>query len=306
MPPARVVIGYIVLVLIWGTTWAAIKIGVADVPPFVFALERGVAVSVLLTALALVLRQRFPTRRPELVAAAVVGIFNTGTSWALIFWSEQYVPSGIVSVFGSTAPIWTAFLAHFLVRGDRLSAMKLVGLALGLGGTAVLVGAPGTGEGTSVLVATVLLALMPISWAVAAILSSRTLKNSAPIATVAVGTWVGSAVLAPFAFTELSTPAHWTGASGIAFAYLVLFGSCVGLVLNLWLYRKLRPTTTSLTQILIPAQAILIGTFALGEPVTVRMLGGAALVVVAVLLNAFAGGGPPPAERAVAQPVAAD
>ena len=183
MPPYRVVAGYALQVLVWGSTWAAIKIGIEDVPPFVFAFERGIAVSIVLTALALLLRQRFPRGR-ELAAAAVVGIFNTGTSWAIIFWSEQYVPSGIVSVFGATAPVWTAFLAHYLVGGDRLSALKLGGLALGLVGTAVLVGAPETAEGANTVIATALLALMAVTWAVAAILSSRTLARSAPIATV--------------------------------------------------------------------------------------------------------------------------
>jgi len=102
--------------------------------------------------------------------------------------------------------------------------------------------------------------------------------------------------------TELGQPLHWTLESLLAFGYLVVFGSCVGLVLNLWLYRKLRPTTASLTQVLIPAQAILIGTLWLGEPVGVRMLGGAALVVTAVVLNAIAGGRPaaPPLAEAPA------
>ncbi len=301
MPPTRVVIGYALQVLIWGSTWAAIKIGIVDVPPFIFALQRGIAVAVLLTVLALARRQRFPRGR-ELAAAAVVGVFNTGTSWAIIFWSEQFVPSGIVSVFGATAPVWTAFLAHFLVRGDRLSALKLLGLALGLVGTALLVGAPETSDTANALIATGLLALMPITWAVAAILSARTLARSEPIATVASGTWVGALVLVPFALTELGQPLHWTLESLLAFGYLVVFGSCVGLVLNLWLYRKLRPTTASLTQVLIPAQAILIGTLWLGEPVGVRMLGGAALVVTAVVLNAIAGGRPaaPPLAEAPA------
>jgi drug/metabolite transporter (DMT)-like permease len=299
MPSYRVIVAYALQVLIWGSTWGAIKIGVADVPPFVFALERCVAVSLLLTVLAVITRQRFP-RGPQLVAAMVVGVFNTGTSWAIIFWSEQYVPSGIVSVFGAATPVWTAFLAHFLVKGDRLSALKLGGLGLGLLGTALLVGAPEGGEGANVLLATGLLAVMPITWAVAAILSSRVLARSDPLATVASGTWAGSAVLVPFALTELGAPVTWSMDSLLAFAYLVVIGSCVGLVLNLWLFRKLRPTTTSLTQVLIPAEAILIGTFFLGEPLTSRMLAGAVLVVAAVILNAVAGGGSatPEADRA--------
>jgi len=223
-----------------------------------------------------------------LLAAGISGLFNIGTSWALIFWAEQFVPSGLVAVFGAMAPVWTAILAHFFVHGDRLSRLKGGALVLGLVGTALLVGAPAPSEGSNAIIATVLLAIMPISWAIAAILIARFLSRESPIAVVGIGTWVGAAFLLPFALTQVGQPQHWNASSAIAFAYLVLGGSCVGLVLNAWLYRKLRPTTVALSQVLIPAQALLIGGLALGEEFTLRMLAGAALVVSAVVLNAKA------------------
>ena len=118
MPPLLVIGGYLLLCALWGSTWAAIKIGVSSVPPFVFALERAVAVSLVLTVLSIALGHRFPRDRRTIIAAVISGGINVGTSWAIIFWSEQYVPSGLVSVFGATGPIWTAFLAHFFVRND--------------------------------------------------------------------------------------------------------------------------------------------------------------------------------------------
>jgi drug/metabolite transporter (DMT)-like permease len=298
---ARVVAAYVVMVLLWGSTWAAIKIGVAEVPPFLFAFERAIAVAFLLTIAVLVLRQSFPRTRAALLASAISGLFNIGTSWALIFWAEQFVPSGLVAVFGAMAPVWTAILAHFFVRGDRLSRLKIVALVLGLAGMALLVGAPAPSEGPNALLATVLLAIMPISWAIAAILIARYLSHESPIAVVGIGTWVGAAFILPFALTQIGQPQHWNASSIIAFAYLVIGGSCVGLVLNAWLYRKLRPTTVTLSQVLIPTQALLIGAFALGEEFTLRMLAGAALVVSAVALNAKAGSG---ARIAEVEPVA--
>jgi drug/metabolite transporter (DMT)-like permease len=146
---------------------------------------------------------------------------------------------------------------------------------------------------------------MPITWAIAAILQSRFLTRVAPIPTVAVGTWASAFVLAPLAVAQGPQGAHWSLASGLAFAWLVLFGTCFGMVVSLWLYRKLRPTTITLIQVVIPAEAIFIGTLWLGEPVSIRMLGGAALVVAAVALNALAGGGPPPAEAPAASVSAA-
>ena len=286
---ARVAGAYILMVLLWGSTWAAIKIGVAEVPPHLFAFERAITVATILTLTALVLRQPFPRSRRAIVASALSGLFNIGTSWALIFWAEQFVPSGLVAVFGAMAPVWTAILAHYFVRGDRLSVLKIVALGLGLIGTALLVGAPSTSEGPNALIATVLLALMPISWAVAAILIARYLSQESPIAVVGIQTWVGALFLAPFALAQLGQPQHWDARSAVAFAYLVIGGSCVGLVLNTWLFRHLRPTTVTLSQILIPMQALLIGGFALGEAFDIRMLAGAALVVGAVALNATAG-----------------
>ena len=307
MPPVRVVAGYVCVALIWGSTWAAIKIGVNDVPPFVFALARAVAVASLLTIVAVALRQPFPRGKRTIAVAVVVGLINIGWSWAIIFWSEQFVPSGLVAVFGAAAPIWTAVLTHFMVKGDRLSALKIVGLALGLAGTVILIGAPDAADGAAGLIATMLLALMAISWSIAAILQSRYLTRVAPIPTVALGTWASVLLLAPLALPQLSEAQRWTVPSLLAFVYLVVFGTSVGMVVSLWLYRKLRPTTITLIQVIVPAEAILIGTLWLGEPVTVRMLGGAALVVAAVALNAFAGAGTPPAEeRLAATPAPAD
>jgi drug/metabolite transporter (DMT)-like permease len=300
MPPLRVVAAYVAVALVWGSTWGAIKIGVTDVPPFVFAFARAVSVASVLTLIALALRQPFPRGRRTVLIATTVGLINIGLTWAIIFWSEQFVPSGLVAVFGAAAPVWTAVLAHFMVKGDRLSTLKIVGLVLGLGGTIILIGAPDAAEGTPGLIATGLLAVMPITWAIAAILQSRFLTSVAPIPAVAVGTWASAVLLAPLALSQLPQGAHWTLASVLAFAWLVLFGTCFAMVVQMWLYRKLRPTTITLIQVIVPAEAILIGTLWLEESVSIRMLGGAALVVAAVALNAIAGSGTPPAEERLA------
>src|SRR5258708_17188072 len=107
---ARVAIAYVLMVLLWGSTWAAIKIGVAEVPAHVFALERAVAVATILTVAALVLRQPFPRSRTALIPTALSGLCNTGTAWVLIFWAHQFVPSPLVPVFAAIPPVWPPIL----------------------------------------------------------------------------------------------------------------------------------------------------------------------------------------------------
>src|SRR5205807_4414513 len=115
-----------------------------------------------------------------------------------------------------------------------------------------------------------------ISWAFGTIVQVRVLREGSPLPLVAIGTWSGALVLVPFALTQASQPASWSVGVIVSFAYLVVLGSCVGLVLQLWLTRRLRPTTMTLSQLLISAQALIVGAVALGESITWRMLGGAA------------------------------
>jgi len=295
----RVLVAYLVQVAIWGSTWGAIKIGVEDVPPWTFALDRSIIVAATLTAVALAMRLPWPRDRRALALVAFSGAINSGFTWALIFWAEQFVPSGLVAVFGSTAPIWTAVLAHFLVRGDRLSPLKVTALALGFAGIVALVGTSGEIEGGPALLAMVLLALLPLTWGVAGVVMSRALGGVSPIPAIAIGTATGGLFLIPFALAEAGRPAQWTTEAVAALLYLAWMGSCVGLVLNFWLYRRLRPTTIMLSQLLITAEAVLIGALVLGERITPSMLVGAALVLVALALNARAGRRPAaPAEAA--------
>jgi drug/metabolite transporter (DMT)-like permease len=281
-------LAFALLCLLWGTTWGAIKVGVGAIPPFVFAFDRAVAVSALLVVVSLVFRLEFPRRPRTLLAIAFAGAINIGLAWAIIFWAEQYVPSGLTSVFGAAAPLWTGVLAHAFVPDDRMTRTKAIGLVLGVVGTALLVRSEFAGTDGPVLLAALLLALLPVGWALAAIVSRLELQRVAPVPTTAIQTAVGAVILAPLAFGDMAKPAHWNGDAVLALSYLVVFGTCVGFALFVWLLQRLRPTTVLLMQVIIPAVAVLIGALFLSEPITPRAILGGALVAGAVLLNALA------------------
>lgn len=292
--PWKTVAGYIALVLIFGSGWAAISIGVREVAPFVFGAYRAVLSSLILTGLVLVRRLPWPTDRSTILAAIVSTVLFYGVGTGVVYWSERYLPSGVVSVFGSSAVIWTAVLAHFMVRGDSMTVFKALGLIIGVAGIIVLRGFQTTGLQPEAYVALGLLTLWPVGIAIAIIIQVRALGLGSPLPLIAIGSWGVSVVVVLLALTERAAPQHWSATALIALVYLAVFTGALGQLLQLWLTRKIRATTNAFVQVLVPLVALLIGTIGLGEMITPRIWLGVVLVLGAVGLTVAAGRAPRP------------
>src|SRR3954447_6915925 len=125
---------YALLVAIWSSTWVAIKVGLGDTPPLL-----GAGVRFALAGVGLLLLARVSGRslRTDLVLASVLGVLPFAVTYGLIYWSEQYVPSGLAAVLFGVLPIYVALIASVALRDEPLRARLLVGVALALGGLVV-------------------------------------------------------------------------------------------------------------------------------------------------------------------------
>ena len=122
---------YALLVLIWSSTWVAIKIGLEDCPALLGAGIRFAVAGLVLLALAAV--QRRPLRT-DWVLAAVLALAPFAFAYGLVYWGEQYVPSGLAAVLFGVLPLYTALLAGVLLPNEPLRAPLLVGVLIGIGG----------------------------------------------------------------------------------------------------------------------------------------------------------------------------
>src|SRR3954462_9493572 len=125
---------YALLVAIWSSTWVAIKVGLEDTPPLLGAGVRFAAAGIGLLALAAVHRRRLS---PALVLAAVLAALPFFGTYALVYWGEQYVPSGLAAVLFGGLPLYVALIASVALRDEPLRARLLCGVVLALGGLAV-------------------------------------------------------------------------------------------------------------------------------------------------------------------------
>ncbi len=110
-----VLAAWFALCAIWGSTWLAIKIGLADLPPISFVAFRFVIAATVLFAISF---RRFPfPKRAEFPILALTGILMFAINYSLLFWGEQYVSSGLAAILQATIPTFGLVFAHFYLPG---------------------------------------------------------------------------------------------------------------------------------------------------------------------------------------------
>lgn len=283
----------VALVLIWGTTWAAIRIGLQGIPPLAgVALRFAIAGGVLLACVPWV-GVRLGRGRRERGLWASNALLTFVIAYSVLYWAEQWVPSGLAAVLFATFPLFVALIAHFGLPGERLGWQGLAGVLVGFAGVAVIFSEDfGALGGSQVAVASTVTLLSPLSAAFGSVAVKRWGEGIHPLSISAVPMLLAAAFLAPLSWAfESDRPLVFDTQSVLALLYLALIGSAVPFTLYFWLLKHQRATDLALINYAIPVVAVAVGAFFLDEPVTARLLAGAALVVAGVAVAVRAGRG---------------
>lgn len=278
----------VVVWLVWGSTYLAMRIVVGQMPPLSAAGLRFVTAGTAmgLVALAVDRAHGWPSRR-QWLDYSVVGILLLSIGNALVMWSEKTVPSGIAALIVATVPVWILLLDG-LRRGGRPWTWRLwLGAAIGLSGVA-LVARPEGSVDLRHWLAIVALQTACLAWTVGS-LYAQVLPRRLPLASAAAVEMLVAGVV----LLALSRPVgeDWgrlASASPRAWAalgYLVVFGSLVGFTAFAYCLNELPASTVGTYAYVNPAVAVLLGRLVLAEPLTHGLLAGGALIVVAVALT---------------------
>ena len=289
MPAAgrgRLIGGFLLLTLIWGTTWAAIRIGLDGVPPFTGVAVRFAIAGTLLLALALALGVRLGRRRHEKALWVANGVLTFCLSYSIVYWSEQYIPSGLAAVLFATYPLFVALVAHLLLADERLAARAGVGLVLGFAGVAVIFSDDlALLGGEQVRHAALVMLGSPLVSAIATVAIKRWGTGVHPLSLSAVPMLFTGAVMGVVAAgTERGRPLVLDGRSVGALLYLAVLGSAVTFTVYYWLLARVTATRLALTSYLIPIVALAIGAVLFDEPLRPRLLAGSALILAGVVI----------------------
>jgi len=275
---------YALLVAIWSSTWVAIKIGLDECPALLGAGIRFTLAGVLLLAFAVIGRRRLGT---DWRLAAVLGIFPFALTYGLVYWGEQYIPSGLTAVLFGMLPIYTAVIGAVFLHDEPLRARLLLGVVIGLGGLALAFSESlDLGEEDLAVAGALAVVAAPLGSAIGNITTRR--RDDGRIDAIVANGWAmlggGLVLLVASALSESWGDAIWGANAAGSILYLAVIGSAVPFVTLMVLLRHLKAQTLSFIAMLIPFGALALGALIESEEITVQALGGALLVAIGLLI----------------------
>lgn len=285
-PPAPLLAGaFGLLCLIWGTTWAVIRIGLEGVPPFSGVAIRFGLASVVLLAAALAAGVRLGRTRVERRLWIANGLLSFSISYGVVYWAEQWVPSGLTAVLFATYPLFVAVFAAIALPSETLGRVELMGLAAAFAGVAVIFSEDLSAlGGPDVRTAAGILLLSPVASAAGSVAVKRWGGGVHPLSITAIPMAITAAVMGAVALAaERGREFTWSASAIGAILYLSILGSVVTFSLYYWLLLHLPVRRLALIAYVVPVIAVAVGV-ARGEPLTIRILIGSSIVVGAVAL----------------------
>jgi drug/metabolite transporter (DMT)-like permease len=275
---------WLVLAMIWGSTWLFIKLGLEDLPPFTFAGIRFVIAAIILLTIIAVRRRPLPRAGRDWALIAGTGILAFTINYGLLFWGEQRTSSGLAAILQTIIPVFGLVLAHLHLPEERITWPKLFGVILGIAGVALIfsnqmeAGGPSAFQGSAAIVV----------GAFGAAYSNVLVKSRGghlDYAVLAAGQMIFGLIpllVVGVVFEGNPLELRWTPLALLSLFYLAIVGSAVAFLLYYWLVRHMEVTKTMLIALFTPLLAVSLGMLVRGEQLTWRIAAGGACIMAGI------------------------
>lgn len=275
---------WLILSLIWGSTWLFIKLGLEDLPPITFAGIRFVIACAILLVLIRARGIPLPDNRRDWGLLALTGVLSFCLNYGLVFWGEQYISSGLAAVLQATLPAFGLVIAHFHLPGERMTWSKIFGVVLGFAGVVVVFSNQLAIAGGKALAGSIALVLSALFAAYSNVLVKAYGRNLDPAVLSGGQMFFGLIPLLLIGIPLEGNPFnfHWTPMAVVALLYLAVVGSVIAFMLYYWLVHHMDVTKTMLISLITPVVAVVLGMVVLGEDLSWRTVAGGIMIMVGV------------------------
>src|ERR1700733_5148719 len=279
----RVLLAFLAIYVLWGTSFLAIRIAVLEVPPLFAAGIRFFVAGVVLYGFMRFRASPRPTKS-QWRSLALLGLLMFVAEYGPLFWAEKYVPSGIASVLEATLPLITLALEVWVFRRHRFHWPLLAAILMGFFGVSALLFH--NGEQNFGILPCVAILAGATAWSLGSVLNRSLDLPESRVLTSGAAMMLGGGMLLVLSasFGELHPLPHISMRAAMALLYLIVCGSLLGFTAFVWLLARMPATRVASLDFVNPVVAVALGYFIAGEVITTRTLIGTALVLASVFL----------------------
>ncbi len=275
---------WLILCLIWGSTWIFIKLGLADLPPITFAAIRFSVACVILFPIVLFRGFKLPKGQDVWKIILICSFLQFSLNYGLLFWGEQHISSGLAAVLQATIPVFGLVLARIYV-GEEITTLKILSISLGLVGVAVIFNEQLILNGKLALLGSLAVVVGAFGASYASVLTKSKLQELDTATIIFFQMLIGHIPLWIVGLAIEGNPINfnWTSQAIVCVFYLAIMGSIVAFWLYYWLLSKIDVTKAMMIAFVTPLVAVFIGSY-YGEKLNLQAILGGALILFSVFI----------------------
>lgn len=283
------IIVWLVLSLIWGTTWIFIKIGLKDLPPLTFAAARFIIAMAILYAVIRIQNIQFPRTKAEWKLICLTGILQFSINYSSVFWSEQYISSGLAAVLQATITVFGLLLAWIFLPNERITKLKISAVLLGFTGVAVIFAEQLQINDFWAFAGCAAIVLGAYAAAQSSILVKAKGTALHPAMLLFCQMLCGIPFIIIYALTVEGNPLkhNWSVNAVLSVLYLSVFGTVLAFWFYYWLLSKIESTKAMMISLVTPFLAVVIGAVFLAEKLPPQTFLGGVLILASIGLIVF-------------------
>lgn len=280
---------WLILALIWGTTWIFIKIGLDDLPPIAFAAARFLLGVIILYFVIRIQKIPLPKTAKEWRLIALTGVLQFSVNYSMVFWSEQHITSGLAAVLQSMITVFGLLLAWIFLPNERITRLKIVAVAIGVVGVGVIFYDQLQVQSFMAFLGCAAVVVGSYAAAQASILIKSKGGAIHPASLVFCQMLCGLPAVIVYSLVAEGNPINfnWSWKAIGCVLYLTIAGTIAAFWLYYWLLDKIESTKAMMISLVTPLLAVVIGWLVLGEKLPPQTGFGGLLIIASIGLIVF-------------------
>lgn len=282
--PLKIILVYVLLCIIWGSTWLAIRASLESLTPFISLGSRFIFASLFIFVLMKFRGISLQKDKESIRLYLLMGFLSFVIPFGLVYWAEQFVPSGLASVLFAVYPFFVAVFSFYRIPNDTIGKLKTFGMSLGFFGIIVIFSDSFTADFSNLFLGMIAVALSGVIQAWMAVTIKKSGKHLNALSMNFIPMLIaGFSGLVFGLLTEDLSKIKIDETAITSVLYLAFFGSVVTFTSFYWLMKKINVVLLSLIAFITPIVALILGWIFYKESLTSEHIIGSALVLIGLL-----------------------